>query len=471
MKQLTADTPIVIDGISINPIDYAIRANADLGIKETGKSYAATWFAEQLMKRGIPIVAISPSPGRVWRYLKVGRPGFDGFPVVIVGENADLPLSPDTAGSIMRAAMQEGISVVFDIFSKSLSKADWRKIVTEVFNVLLFENEDYGLRHAFLEESEEYIPQRIYDNVTYSAVEKFIRMGGNSRVGVTLINPRAEGVNKQALELCESLLLFKQTGRNSIANLEKWLKSVDADNQQEIVKSLSSLQKGQCWFWDGASSGPVLIQIPEKDTVHPDRRNLSGSSGAVSIPGIDVTTFVERMNKALAKQKPAPKTSEGITKKGVGHLKIEERRDNTLVIQLREENQRQAEKIEELTADLRIANRTIFERDRQLETVREMLRPDYERMQEIFGELGNGGSGPVSGADPSKYAHWFPKLVGYQKDMLKAFIDNRRLTRDRLGLIIGKKVKGNGTFGDYVTALKNKGLIYEEGNELVLVEL
>lgn len=467
MKQLTAETPIEIDGISINPIDYAIRANADLGIKETGKSYAATWFAEQLMKRGIPIVAISPSPGRVWRYLKVGRPGFKGFPVVIVGENADLPLSPDTAGSIMRAAMQEGISVVFDIFSKSLSKADWRKIVTEVFNVLLFENEDYGLRHAFLEESEEYIPQRIYDNVTYSAVEKFIRMGGNSRVGVTLINPRAEGVNKQALELCESLLLFKQTGRNSIANLEKWLKSVDADNQQEIVKSLSSLQKGQCWFWDGASRGPVLIQIPEKDTVHPDRRDLSGSSGVVSIPGIDVTTFVERMNKALAKQISVPKASKESARQP---LKIEERRDNTLVIQLREENQRQVEKIQELTDDLRTANRRTAERDAQLETVREMLKPDYERMQKIFGELGNGSEVPA-GVDPARYAHWFPKLVGYQKDMLQAFIENKRLTRDRLGLIIGKKVKGNGTFGDYVTALKGKGLIYEDGNELVLVDL
>lgn len=110
--------------------------------------------------------------------------------------------------------------------------------------------------------------------------------------------------------------------------------------------------------------------------------------------------------------------------------------------------------VQALQEDLRTANRQIAERDAQLSTVREMLKPDYDRMQKIFGEILNGGdTGPASGVDSSRYARWFPQLIGYQKDMLQAFIDHRRLTREKLGLIIGKTVKGNGTFGDYVTAL------------------
>lgn len=164
MKALSTQDPIIIGDVEINPIDYAIRATANLGIKETGKSYSA---------------------GR-------GRPGFEGFPVVVVGddEDADLPISKNTAADIMRAAMQEGVSVVFDVFSKNLTKSDFRGIVKEVTQVLLFENENYGLRHVFLEECGDLIPQKVYDKVTYAAVEQLIRVGGNSGVGVTILNPR-----------------------------------------------------------------------------------------------------------------------------------------------------------------------------------------------------------------------------------------------------------------------------------------
>src|SRR5258706_8134342 len=115
---------INIQKVHINEVDYAIRGNAVLGIKDSGKTYSATYFAERLMDAGIPIIAFDPIG--VWRWLQVGREGHAGYPVVVAGDGGDLPLTADNAVDIVQAAMQENISLVLDLYSMSLSKAQWR---------------------------------------------------------------------------------------------------------------------------------------------------------------------------------------------------------------------------------------------------------------------------------------------------------------------------------------------------------
>lgn len=478
MKLISPNVPIQImtpDGqiIEIDAIDYAIGKNANLGINEAGKTYAAGYMAEQLMKRGIPIVVISPSPGRPWRYLKIPKPGKEGFPVVVVGDNADLPLDPERVGEIMLAAMQERISIVFDIHSSKLSEAARRKITTAIVDTMYWKNQDYGLRHCFLEEAANYAPQNLHDKITYGAVERFTREGGNAKVGVTLLNPRAESVNKNLLELCSSLFLFQQTGKNSVANLKKFFEQIDTSNRSEIIKSFPRLIRGRAWYWKATNALPIEIQFPEKDTEHPNRRALAMDVDVPLDKAVDVSAFVARMTRTLEKQ--TPKKEEVTETKVFQGKSTRELANEDLKKTLFEAQQRIVELEQQYKLsqeDLRSANRRVTERDVQLETVREMLKPDYERMQKIFGELVSAnGAEPASSVDSSRYARWFPQLIGYQKDMLQAFIDHRRLTREKLGLMIGKTVKGNGTFGDYITALKKKGLIREEGDELVLVDL
>lgn len=450
---------IKIQGIEIDAVDYAIRANANLGIKDTGKTYAATWFAEQLMKHDIPIVAISPSPGKVWRYLKFGRPGFKGFPVVIVGDDADLPLSKDTAGSIMRAAMQEGVSVVFDIFSKHLSKTDWRHIVTDIVNVLLFENEDYGLRHVFLEECKDYVPQTVYDKITYSAVEKFVREGGNSKVGVTLINQRAEGVNKEVLELCASLILFKQTGRNSITNLDKWFQKVDIENRNEIVKSLYSLQRGQCWLWDEDSRRPVLVQIPEKDTVHPDRREMVSTSLPKS-SSVDVSEFVERMSKALQRQRTEIDSTE------------KPKRDHSAIDTQSEDIKRLSNEIRSLESKLREADNRAMQAEMRLNKARELLTPQYQVLSRLFEEISVPGNGQLTPIE-NQNSYWQPFLDrfgnGAKRRCFEILIQHKRLTAHQMRLLAngGSKRSVSNYISEFVTA----GLARRDGNMIVLREI
>jgi hypothetical protein len=58
--------------------EFATQGNAILGIRDSGKSYTATFLAERLLDYGIPFVAFDPIG--VWRCLKVpGSPGLTGY--------------------------------------------------------------------------------------------------------------------------------------------------------------------------------------------------------------------------------------------------------------------------------------------------------------------------------------------------------------------------------------------------------
>lgn len=285
--------------LSIDSIDYASQGNAILGIRNSGKSYTATFIAERLMDDGIPFIAFDPIG--IWRYLKVGKKGA-GYPVVVAGDNGDLPLTAESAVDIVRAAMKENVSLVVDLYSMKLSKADWRKIVEQCIRLLLYENKPCGLRHIFIEEAAEFCPQRVRpeDGKVYAEMEKLARMGGNASLGYTLINQRAEEVNKAILENCDCLFLHRQKGRHSLTALGKWLDVADTKNAKAIINSLPSLEQGECWVWDQGSHDPQRIQMPQKKTVHPDRKNpLATSAGIPS----DVSKFVDVMSTWLVAQK------------------------------------------------------------------------------------------------------------------------------------------------------------------------
>ncbi|HYE29926.1 MAG TPA: hypothetical protein VEH27_00730 [Methylomirabilota bacterium] len=284
------------------PLDqYASQGNAILGIRGSGKTYTATWLAEQLLVAGIPFVAFDPIG--IWRYLKVPGAG-QGFKVVVAGENADLPLTADTAPEIVRAAMRQNIPLILDLYSMRLSKSDWKKIVETAIRLLLYENKDCGLRHIFIEEAAEFCPQRVGPDQgrVYAEIEKLARMGGNASLGFTLINQRAEEVNKAVLELCDCLFLHRQKGRNSLTALEKWLSFADHRDSKtrqsaDITKSLPTLSAGQCWVWTEGSDVPKLVSIPEKQSFHPDRRNPATAKAAKS--PTDVGAFVNQLRSAL----------------------------------------------------------------------------------------------------------------------------------------------------------------------------
>lgn len=281
-------------------LDYAIQGNAILGIKESGKTYTATTVAEQLMDARIPIIAFD-NVG-VWKWLKVGRAGHAGYPVVVAGGKAgDFPITSLTAPEIIRAARRTGVSLVVDLHDRALSHAERGRIVAACVEVLLYENEDWGLCHVFFEEAARWVPQVVRgDNAkVYSAVESFCQMGGNSRVGYTLIGQRAESLNKEVLELCDLLILGRQKGRNSLTALGKWLDIGEVTDSRAIAKTLPTLPTSEFWIWPSASVLPQRVKMQQKHTVHPDRRALALHGEARAYKPLDVKSFVAQMSVTL----------------------------------------------------------------------------------------------------------------------------------------------------------------------------
>jgi len=318
--------------VKIPVAEFAGQGNAILGIRDSGKSYTATYCAERLLDAGIPFVAFDPIG--VWRYLKVPGKG-KGYKIVVAGENADLPLTPDSAAEIVRSAMRENIPLVLDLYSMKLSKADWKKIVETSLRLLLYENKQCGLRHVFIEEAAEFCPQRVGPDQgrVYAEIEKLARMGGNASLGYTLINQRGEEVNKAVLELCDCLFLHRQKGRNSLTALGKWLDFADATKSKEVIKSLPMLPQGKLWVWSQGSDEPREATVPEKNSLHPDRRHPEKAKGAVAL---DVTAFVEKMKGSLDRHIAIAKENDpALLKKRINELE-RQLKSQTPTIQFKE---------------------------------------------------------------------------------------------------------------------------------------
>lgn len=280
---------------------YASQGNAILGIRGSGKTYTGTCIAEQLLHFHVPIVALDPIG--MWRFLRVPADGGkEAYPVVVAGgQHGDIPLPVRGAGEIMRAALADQVSIVFDLYDVNLSKADWRSIVNDVVKVLLYENKEHGLRHIFIEEAAEFVPQRISPDQgqVYSIIERLVRMGGNAQLGVTLINQRAEEVNKAVLELCDLLLLHRQKGRRSLENLSHWLELAAGTTAKQIAADVPTLKNGECYVWPEGAEAPTKTVIPAKHTFHPDRKDMR-TAVIAEARRVDISAFAEQLKGRLA---------------------------------------------------------------------------------------------------------------------------------------------------------------------------
>lgn len=455
-----------IQNVQIDALDFASQGNAILGIRDSGKSYTATWLAERLLDAQIPFVAFDPIG--VWRYLRVGKNGNPGYPVVVAGDDGDLPLTADTAANIVRAAMQENIPLVLDLYSMQLTKAQWKQIVEQSVRLLLYENKRYGVRHIFIEEAAEFIPQRVGHDQgrVYAEIEKLARMGRNASLGYTLINQRAEEVNKAVLELCDCLFLHRQKGRHSLTALDKWLSIADTENVKEVIKSLPTLEQGVAWVWQAGSTLPQKVHIPEKLTAHPDPKNPKVTSGGISA---DVSKFVERMGESLRKQEkskheeqPKPKAKTSAPTISIGNE----------ITRLENENAQLRETIEKLEGQLQAERERSAQLSSKLQAVRELLEPQYKQMQAIFDEHLAGPSSNMSGAD-GVAQYWKPFLDKFGGSatarVLKVLIQRKRATHHQLRLL--GNVGSSRTLTNAITDLVGQGLARREGKEIVLREI
>jgi hypothetical protein len=286
---------IRIGDVSIPLENYATSGNAILGIKESGKTVLSKGIAEQLIEYDVmPIIFDAIG---VWRHLKTAGdgPNAKGFKVVVAGgKEPDLPLTPASAAEIVRAALRENIPLVIDLYDKKLSKADWRRIVQSCFTTMLYENEI--VRHIFLEEAPEYVPQKVMDGETFAAVEKLVRMGGNASLGITLISQRAQEVNKSVLE---NVILMRQRGTHAIDSLEKFMDRMAPEQSRAITKKMPNMTAGEAYIFTGTSDQAEYTRSQMCRSFHPNRRKPVAIDASKRT--VITSDFVTRLSADLTK--------------------------------------------------------------------------------------------------------------------------------------------------------------------------
>ena len=313
------------------PIEAATWTFGVLAIKGAGKTYGAGDSAEEIIKAGIPIVAIDPMG--IWWGLRVGvdkkgqpDPAKPGLPIVVFGgQHADLPI-PMIGDSrkmgkvgldegrlclMVKAILESGINAVLDLagLSKSMKTKIVAVFVSELMRLYEMNASIYGPRHVFLEEANKFCPQREVKGdvaVSTGAIESLIMSGGNYNLGATLITQRSAALNKNVLSQCNCLIVLRLLDPRDKNAVREWVTNVADPKDPKIVKwfdGLRDLKNGEAWVWHPESKIFQKIKFRLRETLHATREYFT-TVQAKKIKALDVSEFVAKFNKVFA---PKPK--------------------------------------------------------------------------------------------------------------------------------------------------------------------
>jgi hypothetical protein len=310
------------------PIEAATWTFADLGIKDSGKTYDAGDLAEEFLKNGIPILVLDGMG--IWWGLRVGAdkngkpdPKKKGMPVVVFGgDHGDLPIPTrtekgrdivDTARLelMAKSILEAGISAVLD--TRQFSKNMQRRIVAVFVNEVYQENAKYGVRHVFIEEADMWCPQHGMSGETAAstgAIDDLVRRGGNFNLGCTLITQRPAVLNKDVLTQAGCLLVHRVVHDLDKKAVSAWVRSMVSPDDKKFKKwfdSLNGLDNGEAWIWRPQKpfeiDPPKRIRFRPRETVHASREFFRRPEARTAKMG-NVEEFIQKFQNVFA---PKPK--------------------------------------------------------------------------------------------------------------------------------------------------------------------
>lgn len=251
------------------PLDVATDTLALLAKRRAGKSNAAVVMAEEMYDAGIPWCAIDPK-GDWWGVRSSGDGTGPGLSVPIFGGlHADVPLEASAGAYVADLIARERLTCVLDL--SEMSKGEQIKFLTPFAEQLLRVNREP--LHLFLEECDEYIPQRVQADEArlVGAFSKLVRRGGFRGIGSTLITQRSAVVNKDVLTQTETLIVMRTTAPQDRAAVKAWLEHQEAS--MDVLASLASLEPGHAWV-----VSPRWLGEPQQATFRRRRTYDSGST-------------------------------------------------------------------------------------------------------------------------------------------------------------------------------------------------
>lgn len=299
----------IAPGLSL-PIDGVTETFAIVAKRGTGKTHNASVLGEEMLKAGEQIVVLDPTD--VWWGMRSSADGTgDGLPIYVFGgDHADVPLEATGGALLADVVVDHGISAILSL--RHFSEQEMRRFVGD-FGHRLYDRKGKAQHrsplHLFIDEADEFAPQRLPrgGERMFGAIDRLVRRGRASGVGVTLISQRPQVINKDVLTQCEVLIAMQLTHALDRKAVDAWVEAHDVrDQRAEFMASLASLGIGEAWVWSpGWLDIFQRVQFRRRETFDSSATPKRGEHRAEPrrVRPLDLGVLRERMSETLERAK------------------------------------------------------------------------------------------------------------------------------------------------------------------------
>lgn len=239
--------------LTLPAAELATEVVASLGQRGSGKSNGAAVVAEGLLTAGVQVIVLDHVG--IWFSLRLNADGKHSSPYqipVLGGQHGDIALVATTGGVVAEALARSGSSAVLDV--SAFSKGDRCRFAADFAEAFFAAKKLHpGPVQILLEEAQRYVPQKLFAGQglerMLGAFEEIAEVGRNYGVGLHLISQRPQKINKDVLNLADTVLAYRANGVLERKAISEWVQEKGAEGRKEMHDELPGLPRGTAIVW------------------------------------------------------------------------------------------------------------------------------------------------------------------------------------------------------------------------------
>lgn len=232
------------------PLDFMTERISFLARTGAGKSGGMRVFAEQIFDAHQFFIFVDPK-GDAWGIRAAGTG--KGRPVLIMGgDHADIPLSPDSGKVAAEFLVKERVSTIVDISDFSTQKM-W-KFMADFTQTLYKLNRD--VMHLFIDEIDMIAGQQYFDPHCLHGIQMIQNKGRGRGFGLTIATQRPQIVNKTILNASGTYIVMQTLGDDALKVVKSCLaQTASKETTQEILRQIPTFQPREAFVYSPQTLG------------------------------------------------------------------------------------------------------------------------------------------------------------------------------------------------------------------------
>ena len=293
-------------GLTLPAAELATEVVASLGQRGSGKSNGAGVIAEGLLAAGVQVIVLDHVG--IWFSLRLAGEGKHPSPYLIPvlgGQHGDITLVATTGAVVAEALARSGSSAVLDV--SAFSKGDRCRFAADFAEAFFAAKKLHpGPVQILLEEAQRYVPQKLFAGQglerMLGAFEEIAEVGRNYGVGLHLISQRPQKINKDVLNLADTVLAYRSNGVLERKAISDWVQEKGAEGRKEMHDELPGLACGTAIVWSPNRKiyGPYAIQ---KKSTYDAGATPTHARAAVKTKRLDLDSLESAMGAAVEEAK------------------------------------------------------------------------------------------------------------------------------------------------------------------------